>query len=179
MAESSRPIPPAPSRSVSVLIPARLGRRTYFPLGLGLLTAVVLGYATGLKPPGWSAVTLLPDRSLLTGLGMGLYLLAMLAMPALRARRRAPVRTSIRVHKLLGALGPAVLFLHAESLGYGYLKVLSLAFIAVMLLGLMNHETLGLKGRMPAFVWMIAHVALSTVLCTLAVVHAYFALLYE
>jgi hypothetical protein len=168
-----------PRPSSSWYPPARLGRRTYFPLGLALLLGALALYLAGADLPGLTALRREPDYALFTGLLMAAYLLAQLMMPVLRAGGGVPHRLVIRAHKLLGALGPLFIVIHAGHLGYGYLGALSGVFLLSMALGLMNHETMGLKGRVPALLWMVAHVALSVALVTLAAVHAYVALAYE
>lgn len=170
---------PLPRRSSSIYSPARLGRKTYFPLGLALLIGVLVVYGFGFHVPGLHGLRGAPNYSLLTGLGMGAYIFAQAAMPLSRAQGQVPKRWVIRAHKLLGALGPLFLIVHAGRVGYGYLGVLCGVFLASMALGLINHETLGLKGRIPAFVWMIAHVALSVALLALVSVHTYYALAYK
>lgn len=166
-------------RSASFYPPARLGRRTYFPLGVVLLSATLALYLAGADLPGMERLRRVPNYDVFTGLAMAAYLLAQLMMPFLRATGAVPHRQLVRAHKLLGALGPAFLVVHAGRLGYGYLSALSAVFLLSMALGLVNHETMGMKGRVPAFVWMVAHVALSVALVALASVHAYVALSYE
>ena len=168
-----------PRPSSSWYPPARLGRRTYFPLGLVLLLGAVALYVSAAELPLLTELRATSDFDLYSGLGMAGYLLLQLMMPLLRAGGAVPHRLVVRAHKLLGALGPVFLVVHAGHLGYGYLGALSGVFLASMALGLMNHETMGLKGRVPALLWMVAHVALSVALVALAGVHAYVALSYE
>ncbi len=168
-----------PRRASSIYSPARLGRRTYFPLGVLLLSAVLAIYLLAWPVPGLQGLRALPNYALITGALMGSYILAQAAMPLLRMGGTVPQRWVIRAHKLLGALGPLFLIVHADNVGYGYLSALSGVFLGSMALGLFNHETLGIKGRLPAFLWMIAHVALSVALLALVAVHVFYALSYE
>ncbi len=162
-----------------IFAPAKMGRRTYFPLGLFLLLVSFVLLATGSDIPGLSGLRSGENYSLITGGLMASYLLAQLAVPLLRADGAKPRRWMIRWHKLLGAAGPAFLIAHSNTMGYGYLAALSGVFLGSMVLGLCNHETLGLKGKLPAFAWMIGHVALSVALLALVAVHVYTAFAYK
>lgn len=162
-----------------IFAPAKLGRRTYFPLGLLLLVVAMGLFGTGYDIPGLAGLRATENYALLSGLLMASYLIAQLTVPLVRADGGKPRRWMIRAHKLLGALGPAFLIVHSNTMGYGYLAALSGVFLGSMVLGLCNHETLGLKGKIPSFVWMISHVALSVALLALVGVHVYLVFAYK
>ncbi|HMJ57005.1 MAG TPA: hypothetical protein VK540_33280 [Polyangiaceae bacterium] len=82
------------------------------------------------------------------------------------------------LHQTIGALGPALLFLHSTRIGFGYLVVLCGVFLANNLLGLLNPSAFP-RLRAVISTWAIAHVALSILLVALAGYHAWTALYYE
>ncbi|HMI87855.1 MAG TPA: hypothetical protein VK550_27420 [Polyangiaceae bacterium] len=112
--------------------------------------------------------------SLLGGFVCFQWLLALL-----RVNRWArAAKTLYPWHKNAGALSPVLLFLHSTRLGFGYLLVLSTVYMANNVVGLVSPATFPrLKTIMPF--WLIAHIALSVLLATLVVYHAWTALYYE
>ncbi|HMI86833.1 MAG TPA: hypothetical protein VK550_22220 [Polyangiaceae bacterium] len=81
-------------------------------------------------------------------------------------------------HQTLGALAPALLFLHSTRLGFGYLVVLCAVYLANNLVGLANPSAFPrIKSILSA--WTIVHIALSVLLVALAAYHAWTALYYE
>jgi methionine sulfoxide reductase heme-binding subunit len=112
--------------------------------------------------------------SLLAGFVCFQWLLALL-----RVNRWArAARALYSWHQTAGALSPVLLFLHSTRLGFGYLLVLSTVYAGNNVLGLLSPSTFPrLKVLLPF--WVIAHIALSVLLTTLVVYHAWTALYYE
>jgi hypothetical protein len=81
-------------------------------------------------------------------------------------------------HQTIGALAPALLFLHSTRLGFGYLVVLSSVYLANNVVGLANPTAFP---RIKSFLslWTVVHIALSVLLVALAGYHAWTALYYE
>jgi hypothetical protein len=81
-------------------------------------------------------------------------------------------------HQTIGALAPALLFLHSTRLGFGYLIALSSVYLANNVVGLVNPSAFPrLKSVLST--WTIVHIALSVLLVALAGYHAWTALYYE
>jgi hypothetical protein len=81
-------------------------------------------------------------------------------------------------HQIAGVFSPVLLFLHSTRLGFGYLLVLSTVYMANNVVGLVSPSAFPrLKMLMPF--WVIAHIALSVLLASLVVYHAWTALSYE
>ena len=81
-------------------------------------------------------------------------------------------------HQTFGALAPVLLFLHSMRLGFGYLAVLSVVYLANNLVGLVNPSAFPRVKAMLSL-WTIAHIALSVLLVALTCYHAWTALYYE
>jgi hypothetical protein len=81
-------------------------------------------------------------------------------------------------HQTLGALAPLLLFLHSTRLGFGYLVVLSVVYLANNLVGLVNPSAFP-RIKSVLSVWTIVHIALSVLVVVLTAYHAWTALYYE
>ena len=82
------------------------------------------------------------------------------------------------VHQVVGVGGPVLLYVHVRSWGFGYLNVLSAAFLFNHALGLMQPRT-PQRSRQFRSVWLISHIALSVVIVALASYHTWQAFYYE
>jgi hypothetical protein len=82
------------------------------------------------------------------------------------------------LHQTLGALAPLLLFLHSTRLGFGYLVVLSVVYLANNLVGLVNPSAFP-RIKSVLSVWTIVHIALSVLVVVLTAYHAWTALYYE
>ena len=113
-------------------------------------------------------------------IGSGAVLALYLLNQSLIARRRIFAPISVLVwHKLLGALAPVVLYLHASRFGYGYLLLLSISFAVTVGLGLLHRPALHAPSRWLYTWWFILHVATSSSLLVLGGYHVVIALAYE
>ena len=81
-------------------------------------------------------------------------------------------------HQTIGALAPALLFLHSMRLGFGYLVVLCGVYLANNLVGLVNPSAFP-RIKSVLSLWTIVHIALSVLLVALTGYHAWTALYYE
>ena len=81
-------------------------------------------------------------------------------------------------HQTMGALAPALLFLHSRRLGFGYLVVLCVVYLANNLVGLVNPSAFP-RVKSVLSLWTIVHIALSVLVVALAAYHAWTALYYE
>ena len=81
-------------------------------------------------------------------------------------------------HQTIGALAPALLFIHSTRLGFGYLVVLCVVYLANNLVGLINPSAFP-RVKSVLSLWTVVHIALSVLLVALTAYHAWTALYYE
>lgn len=154
--------------------PRTLPAKAYFWLGLVLLAALLAQQLAGWHWPLLGELQAGKVYKQLSGFGLLALLLYQWRFSVTRAKgdmRKA--FAMVEFHKLFGAVAPLLFFLHSQSLGYAYLKLLSLAFLLVILTGLFNFEIV--KTHRPWFrpVWITAHVGLSMLLLFLVAYHVY------
>ena len=149
--------------------------RVLFALGTTLLVAYVVQARLGLSWP--SLAHLQTERSY--KLGSGLVLGSVLLYQWSLGTRRlfAPVGAVVR-HKLVGALAPAVLYLHASRFGYGYLALLVWAYLGTLAVGLCHRPIVRLHARALFSAWFVLHVATSLAVLVLGGYHVVIALAY-
>lgn len=116
-----------------------------------------------------------------TGAGLVVYLGWLWSLFARRVgglRGRALGRTTV-LHERSAALAPALLYLHSVQLGYGYLLVLSVVFLAAVAVGAASPVALGIRSRGYLAGWLVAHVMLAALVALLGLYHGYIALYYK
>lgn len=150
--------------------------RITFVVGAVLLAMYLAQGLIGLE---WQALARLQQNEIYKVIS-GCVLAVFLLYQWLVVRRRAyePVR-ALFWHKLVGSLSPAVVYLHASQLGYGYLLIISLGFVVSTGLGLLHRPVLRIHFRPVYTWWFILHVATSSTLLVLAGYHIVIALAYE
>jgi len=167
------------SPQARVVTPTVQGK-AYFFVGLVLLAAFL---AEALGHWRWSWLTTLQGDDLYKQLS-GFVLLGFIAyqwrFSALRAAgevRRA--NSMLSRHKWLGALAPALFYVHAQGFGYAYTQVLGAVFLIVVATGLSNQEIA--RVRRPWFypAWIVVHVGASTALLALLGYHVYISYAFE
>lgn len=145
-------------------------------IACGLVVAYIVQACAGLEV-GWLVRLQDDDRyRALTGVLLAAYLALQASLGARRLRDPAG---AVSRHKLYGAVGPVVLYVHASRFAYGYLLVLVLFFLGTMLFGLLHRPVLALRARRLFTVWFVMHVAMSTLLLVFGAYHAVVALAYE
>lgn len=83
------------------------------------------------------------------------------------------------LHMWLGAVAPAVLYLHATRFAYGYLAWLVTVYLGVLAVGLCHRSIIARRARRLFVAWFVTHLALSVLLIVLAGYHVVIALAYE
>ena len=148
--------------------------RIFIGLGAALLGAYVAQACVGLELPGLRALQDHDRYKVASGCVLAFYLLHQ----SLMARRRvfAPISV-VFWHKLLGALAPVVLYLHASRFAYGYLLLLTSTFLCTAAFGLLHRAVLRVRW-LYAF-WFVVHIATAASLVVLSAYHAVIALAYE
>ena len=143
-------------------------------IGTTLLALYVAQACVGFEWPHLASLQQDDRYKVTSGCVLALYLLHQ----SFVARRRifAPI-TALFWHKLAGALAPVILYLHASHFGYGYLLLLSSAFIGTIGLGLFHR--FAMRARWLFTAWFVLHVATVSTLLVLGGYHAVIALAYE
>ena len=148
--------------------------KTYFWLGLACLIAFAIQQTLDWRWPllsDWQTGSVYKQA---TGFGLLAFILYQWRFSVKRAQ--GEVRNGLamlRRHKLLGAFAPLLFFFHSQALGYGYLELLSLAFLFVFLTGLCNVEIVTLRKHWFRPVWISLHISASMGLLFLLAYHVY------
>ncbi|MEE9322642.1 MAG: hypothetical protein V3U76_19530 [Granulosicoccus sp.] len=83
-------------------------------------------------------------------------------------------------HKFVGAIGaPLLFYLHATEFGYAYLNYLTSVYFSLIVVGLFNEETLGIKRLTFLTIWTFIHITLAVLLVGMIGFHVYIAFIYE
>lgn len=156
--------------------------RLYFYLGMALFLAFALQDVLQLKWPWLEALQTGESYKRWSGLLLALYLAGQFVLPFLRWQGK--LRTAGRhyhLHKLQGTFAPLVFYLHATSIGYAYLLVLSVVYFANFLLGLLNHVMVARPkfNQRYQVSWIIGHVGLSLITVALMLYHIYIVFAYQ
>ena len=149
--------------------------RLLFALGTALLAAYVVQARLGFS---WSGLAhLQTERTYKLGSGLALGSLLFYQWTVGTRRLFSPVGAVAR-HKLVGALAPAVLYLHATQFGYGYLALLVWAYLGTLAVALCHRPIVRLRARTLFSVWFVVHVAMSLAVLVLGGYHVVIALAY-
>ncbi|MEW6039769.1 MAG: hypothetical protein AB1648_16225 [Pseudomonadota bacterium] len=154
--------------------------KVHFWIGLILLSAFFLQTGFGWYW-GWLAEQQIHELYMqLSGLLLALFVGHQCRLSLLRTQGEPnAARRALTRHKRWGSVAPLLFYLHSVRLGHAYLFVLSLSFFAVFALGLLHQQLLNLHKKWLNQVWLIGHVALTTVLLILLGYHVYVSFAYE
>jgi len=163
-----------------IRIEKSLLKKSYFGLGLGLLSVFVVQEVYRWQWPwlaGWQTD---PVYKQLSGLALIVFLSQQWQCSLLRNQGYTE-RGNARLprHKWLGALAPLFFYTHAQHLGYAYLQALSWAFFVVVFTGLCNCEIIRIRQSWFRPLWLILHVGLATALLFLIGYHVVISYAYE
>jgi hypothetical protein len=148
--------------------------------GMIFLIVYVVQATTGWH---WSWLASLQEIELykqITGLALTLLFLMQWRLTA--ARMEGDIQNARRrliTHRNWGAIAPLLLLLHASEFGYAYIRVLCLAFLALISLGLLHQSVTRLNQPWVITGWMVLHVALATMLICLIGYHGFNSFYYE
>jgi hypothetical protein len=152
----------------------------YFYLGSVLLMGFLLQASLGISWPELDSLQNTIGYKLGSGALLAAYLWTQWQVPYLRLTKRPSIANArLAEHKLIGVLGPLILYLHASKLGSGYTWMLTVLFLGNSALALLNRETLGVKAKWFALCWLGLHITLAITVTALGVLHACTALYYE
>ena len=120
-----------------------------------LLTGILLMAAFVAQAIGgwrWEWLAALQENELykqLTGLVLVLFFMMQWRLSVARMGSASPAAKLLTLHRDLGALAPLLLYLHAISFGHAYIRVMSIAFLVLVALGLLQ-QPLARLNRNPA-----------------------------
>lgn len=142
---------------------------------LGLILLFLFGLQLILDLP-WAWLAKLQanqDYKRWSGLAVTLLLVFQWLLSLFRTKKnwRKNAQKMLNAHKWVGALTPVIFYAHAMQAGYGYLALLTYVFLANTLLGYLNLETLKNNSEILFKGWMITHVALSSIISILVLLH--------
>jgi cytochrome b561 len=115
----------------------------------------------------------------LTGFALALFFLMQWRLSVARMLAAAPAARVLVLHRDLGAFAPLLLYLHALTIGYAYVQVMSLAFLGLVGLGLVQQPLARSKQAALNRAWLVVHVTLAVLLVFLIGYHAFNAFYYE
>ena len=115
----------------------------------------------------------------LTGLSLVLFFMMQWRLSVARMGTASPTARLLGLHRDLGALAPLLLYLHAISFGYAYIRVMSMVFLVLVALGLLQPPLARLNSSPLNTAWLVVHVMLATLLIFLIGYHAFNAFYYE
>jgi VIT1/CCC1 family predicted Fe2+/Mn2+ transporter len=148
--------------------------RGYFRVGLFLLAVLIVQQSTAWQ---WTVLTGLQDDNtykLATGVGLLAFILYQWRFSIKRAQgEHRQAATMMGRHKLFGVLLPVLFFCHTQTVGYGYLQLLSLTLLLIFFTGLFNFQIVKIHTPWYRPVWISAHVGLSVALLLLMAYHVY------
>lgn len=150
-------------------------------LGAAFLITYAVVVMTGIAP---GVLRRLQARDLylaVSGLALAGLVAYQFKLSLARMDRRPIGPAAVARHRIVGAVLPLGLLLHAPSFGYGYLLMLSVVFATALVLGLVARGVRSLHRRVSWLydAWFISHIAVSVLLVALIAFHIVIALAYE
>jgi len=151
------------------------------PLVVGsvLLGLFVLQLVAGVQ---WATLSALQSNNLykqLTGLILGIFIARQFWLGRVRTHSQT---TSLKAqfvrHRWQGALAPLLFFVHSITLGYAYTLMLSVVFLANIVVGLLNIEVVRVRTPIYLTAWTVVHVSLAMATVGLAAIHVYVVYFY-
>ena len=147
-------------------------RMTFGGAMLVLLVAVIMS-----SSPLTERIPILTrdDMKLVTGFLLGAVILHQWSLHLYRhhPNRPMPLRSLLTMHRRAGYLLPVLLVFHTDRWGYGIIRILMLVFLANVILGLVSPDTIRIRSAGYYSIWVILHVALSTIILGLLALHLY------
>jgi hypothetical protein len=151
----------------------------YFYLGSVVLMGFLLQASLRVSWPELEALQQTIGYKIASGSLLCAYLLTQWQVPYQRLTRTVSNASArLAEHKLVGVLGPLILYLHSSRLGTGYTWLLSTLFLGNAALSLLNRETLGIKARWFWFTWLTLHITLAVTVTAMGALHVCTALYY-
>lgn len=177
-----------PSLSGGMLSPGKLGpgslgvfRHKYFLAGMLFLGLFLVQFSIDLQLSWLNNLQKNDVYKQATGFLLLGYLLQQWRLSHARTYKYEAkrLRKCFVSHKCIGVIAPLLFFIHSTGFGYGYVKILTLALLVTVVLGLLNNEILKKKTRIMQSIWLMAHIILSTLVLGLSGYHLYVTYAYS
>ncbi len=146
-------------------------------VSLALTAAYLVQGLAGLHLPMLNELQSQFSYQFCSGTALGIYLGGQWLLALARSRKWRSSARLLRWHKSMGALAPAVLFVHSTEIGFGYLGVLSSVYLANVVVAAAGPDLLPQR-RAIRSAWIVLHVALSAAAVITAGHHAWLALVF-
>lgn len=160
--------------------PTRPEQKPYFRIGLAILLLATLSFLSDARLLLQGPIAEWFTWQILSGFTLSLLLAFQFALLFARLFGTAEqVRRHYHWHRYLGIALTVLFALHAVRFGYAWTSALSLLFFASALSGLMNRETMRYRNKALYLFWYGIHVAVSTILVPVAVLHIWVALAFK
>jgi hypothetical protein len=147
----------------------------------GVLIALCISQWTlGWAPQALGELQRDASYRVVTGLMLGLLVGAQWVLAYLRSSKRYVQATShLPTHRWMGALLPALVFVHSERVGHAYLAMLSVIVLLLVTTGVAHPQHLPFRSKLWTRAWMPLHIVLSAAVVALIVVHVVVVTLYH
>jgi hypothetical protein len=154
--------------------------RFNFQIGIFLIITSVVLFLFKLKIPLNNFLLNEYHYKAVTGLLLVIYILAQWRVSKSRFTKQSAtqVRTAVTTHKSLGLIGPIVLLIHSQKVGFGYLKILSLSFYISFTIGIFHERIIKLKNPSLTKLALITHIGSSTLMLGIIIYHIFIVLYY-
>ena len=157
----------------------RVQRNPYFLLGTAAAILAFLALQFGLNNSVTLYIPKLPWQMV-----TGLLLVGLLAFQwglffHKQNKNLAAIPRNRELHKYAGIAFVVIFALHAESVGYAWMLILTLILGGLIATGLLNREIVRYRNQWSYKTWLWLHVALAAMLTPFVIMHALVALLFE
>lgn len=147
-------------------------------VSLALTAAVLLVYGLEIEIPVLATLQETTVYKYVSGLAVLSYILIQWQLFLSRESDAAPksVARWYHWHKMLGAFAPALLLLHAGTIGFGVSLALSSLFFVTLLTGVFNREFIATRSQVFWKAWTVIHVGSAFGLYALIALHVWIAI---
>jgi hypothetical protein len=147
--------------------------RFNFQIGIFLVFTSVLVFLFKFKIPLSNFILNKFHYKTVTGILLAVYILAQWRVSKLKFTNQSAsqIREAISLHKILGLVGPIVFLIHAQKMGFGYLRSLSICFFITFTIGIFYDRIIKLKNPIITKVALITHIGSSTIMMAIIVFH--------
>ena len=88
-------------------------------------------------------------------------------------------QTLLEQHKSQGILGPIIFYIHSIDIGFAYQTVLVVVFLANIMVGYLNPQSIAIRNKLYTMSWTILHVGLAMLTLSLMIFHIYIVYYYS
>ena len=155
--------------------------RLYLIIGPGLIVCYALQYAFYRESQALVAIQNDGTYKVVTGVLLLLLILLQWGLTFARVTKltSAQCEMTLSFHKWSGAISPLLLYIHSIKLGNGYLAILTLTFIANLVLGFLNIGKNKSIHTRYFQTWVLLHSVFSVVVLVLTFFHIWVVLYFE